>query len=749
MIADLTSGPRVLLRRLREVLAGSGGPQILLDQVVGLIANNMVAEVCSIYLMREGAVLELYATEGLNSVAVHMTQLRVGEGLIGDIAAHARPLNLKDAQTHPLFAYRPETGEEAFHSLLGVPILRGGRVLGVVAVQNRILREYTDEEVEALQTVAMVLAEMVASGQFKETVVATSLPQRIEGRILAEGVAIGTAVLYEPRIEVVKAIAEDVAWERRRMAAAVEELQRSIDRMLSAPDVAVGGEPRDVLEVYKMLAYDRGWRDRLEAAVASGLTAEAAVKRVHEETRARMHEITDPYLRERLADLDDLANRLYLHLTGKQRTGPEGLPRDAVVVARNMGPAELLDFDRERLSAVLLEEGSASSHVAIVARALEIPVLGGCADVTDLADPGDRIIVDGDHGQVFIRPRQDVVRAFTQNLAARAQRQAKFAALRDKPAVTKDGVGVSLNINAGLLVDLHHLDDSGADGIGLYRTELHFMVRASMPKVTEQTDYYRRILDQAGERPVVFRTLDIGGDKLLPYQADHGNEENPAMGWRAIRIALDRPALLKAQLRALLRAAGGRQLHVMFPMVAEVAEFKAARAILDDEVARAARLGHELPLAIKVGTMLEVPALVWQLPALLPEVDFLSVGSNDLMQFFFAVDRNSPRVADRYDRLSPAVLSFLHSVVLQADQFGVPVSLCGEMAGQPLEAMALIGIGFRTISMRPAAMGPVKEMVCSLDVAALSAYMESLYGRQDHTLRDRLNEFAQDHQIVI
>lgn len=749
MSADGIGGPRVLLRRLREVLAGSSGPQILLDQVVGLIASNMVAEVCSIYLTREGQVLELFATEGLNRDAVHKTQLAFGEGLIGDIAAHAHPLNLRDAQAHPLFAYRPETGEESYHSLMGVPILRGGRVLGVVAVQNRIMREYTDEEIEALQTTAMVLAEMIASRQFKETVAAPSLPHRIEGRILAEGVAMGTAVLYEPRIEVIRPIAEDIEAEKRRMAAAIEDLQSSVDRMLSLPQLAPSGESRDVLEAYKIFAHDRGWRNQLEAAVASGLTAEAAVKRVHEETRARMHEITDPYLRERLADLDDLANRLYMHLTGKRRTGPEGLPQDAVIVARNMGPAELLDHDRDRLSAVLLEEGSVASHVAIVARALDIPVIGGCEDVTDLADPGDRIIVDGDHGQVFIRPREDVVRAFGQNLAARAERKAKYAATRDEPAVSKDGVAVSLNINAGLLVDLHHLEDTGADGIGLYRTELHFMVRASMPKVTEQTEYYRRVLDHAGDRRVVFRTLDIGGDKILPYQPTDGDGENPAMGWRAIRIALDRPALLKAQLRALLRAAGGRRLDVMFPMVAEVAEFEAARKILDEEVGRSARLGYEMPHAIKVGTMLEVPAMVWQLPALLPKVDFLSVGSNDLIQFFFAVDRSSPRVADRYDRLSPAALSILRSIVLHSDAAGVPVSLCGEMAGSPLEAMALIGIGFRTISMRPASIGPVKEMVCSLDVAALSAYMKSLYELPDHSLRERLNRFAQDHQIAI
>lgn len=753
-MAVAAGSPRVLLRQLRDVMAGTDSPQRVLDQVVGLIASNMVAEVCSVYLMREGRLLELFATEGLNPDAVHQTRLQVGEGLIGDIAAHARPLSLQDAQSHPLYAYRPETGEEIYHSLMGVPILRGGRVLGVVAVQNRTMRAYTEEEVEALQTIAMVLAEMVSSGRGLESealteTVQAARPRRVEGRILAKGLAIGRAVLHEPRIEIRRTIAEDVAGEKARLANALDTLRSAVDQMLAAPDLAAGGESRDVLEAYRMFADDRGWRVRLEAAVDSGLTAEAAVGRVHEETRARMHEVTDPYLRERLADLDDLANRLYLHLTGRQRTTPEDLPEDAIIVARHMGPAELLDYDRRCLRAVVLEEGSPASHVAIVARSLDIPLLGRCADITDLTDPGDPLIVDGDHGQVLIRPGEDVTSAFRQNLAARAQRRAEYAAHRDEPAVSRDGVAMSLNMNAGLLVDLHHLDDTGADGIGLYRTELHFMVRASMPNVREQSDHYRRVLDHADDRPVVFRTLDIGGDKILPYQNDGGVEENPAMGWRAIRIALDRPALLKAQLRALLSAAGGRRLNVMFPMVAEVAEFRTARALLDAEVARMARLGAALPVAIGVGCMLEVPALMWQLDRLLPEIDFLSVGSNDLAQFLFAVDRGSPRVAERYDRLSPAMLAFLRQAVERCAAADVPITLCGEMAGHPLEAMALAGLGFRTISMPPAAVGPVKEMIRSLNIGVLAAYMCELYDSPEHSVRESLERFALEYQVTI
>ncbi len=748
-------GPRVLLRRLREVMARSATAQQRLDQVVKIIAGNMVAEVCSVYLLRAGEVLELFATEGLNPAAVHKTRLRLGEGLIGDIAAHARPLSLPDAQSHPLFAYRPETGEEVYHSLMGVPILRAGKVIGVLAVQNRTQRHYNEEEIEALQTVAMVLAELVGAGdiidpdELHEVSGIATLPQRLEGQTLSEGLAKGVAVLHEPRIQVDHVIAEDVAAEKRRLEAGVEAFRAAIDRMLAAAEVATGGEPREVLETYKMLAHDKGWLARITEAVETGLTAEAAVLRVQVETRARMAEAGDPYLRERLHDLEDLAGRLLRHLAGHAGTAAENaLPDDAVVVARSMGPAELLDYDRAKLRAVVLEEGSPTAHVTIVARGLGIPVVGRASGALRIIEPGDPVIVDGDNAQVFVRPAGDVLQAFDQNMAARAERRATYAALRDEAAVTRDGVRVALHVNAGLLVDLPHLDESGADGIGLWRTELPFMVRATLPTVSAQTELYTQVLDHAGERPVVFRTLDIGGDKLLPY-LPRTEEENPAMGWRAIRIGLDRPALLRAQVRALLQAAAGRALYVMFPMIAEVAEFDAAREILDKEASRLETMGRTLPATVKAGAMLEVPALAWQLPALLERVDFLSVGSNDLMQFLFASDRGNPRLAERYDLLSPAVLSLLRHLVDACSRAGVPLSICGEMAGRPLEAMVLIGLGLRTISMSPSAVGPVKLMVRSLDVSQLGRYLDSLYDLPDHSLRNRLRDFARDHRIAI
>ena len=750
----MAPGPRALLRRLREVMAETGTVEERLSQVVRSIAANMVSEVCSVYLLRSDE-LELYATEGLNPEAVHKTRLKVGEGLVGDIAANARPLALADAQSHPQFAYKPETGEEIFHSLLGVPLQRDNRVIGVLVVQNKTRRQYAEDEVEVLETIAMVLAEMVASGQLTgadDTAVvsrAPGLPFRADGRTLSEGLAIGQAVLHEPRVHVERTIADDIPHEKRRLDAAVASMRDQVNRMLETPDDEIVGESRDVLETYKMFAHDSGWLHKLHQAVESGLTAEAAVLRVQGDTRHRMQAITDPYLRERLADLDDLANRLLLHLTGKGVTSAaEALPENAILFAKAMGPAELLDYDRRKLQGLVLEEGSSVSHVAIVARALSIPVVGSVGRAIERVEPGDQVIVDGDHAQIFVRPVADVVTAFQQSLGLRKARLAKYAAQRNDPPVTRDGKRIALLINAGLLIDMAHLDETGAEGIGLYRTELQFLVRPTMPKAEAQTAIYARVLEHAGERPVVFRTLDVGGDKVLPYLAKQP-EENPALGWRAIRMSLDRPALLKVQLRALLQAAEGRVLHVMFPMVAEVDEFIRARKILDREVQRLKSLGRAVAWQVRVGTMLEVPALAWQLPSLLPLVDFVSVGSNDLMQFLFATDRGNPRMTERYDPLAPSMLAFLRWVVQQCKAHDTPLTLCGEMGGRPLEAMALLGLGFERLSMPANAIGPVKEMLRSLDVLSLAEFLEGLYHLPDHSLRTRLEEYARENGVIV
>ena len=748
-------GARKLLKRLRDIMAAGGPAQARLDQIVRLIAAELVAEVCSIYVMRAGEVLELFATEGLKREAVHRTRLRLGEGLVGDIAAHAQPGNFPDAQHHPKFAYRPETGEEIYHSLVGVPILRDGRVLGVLVVQNRTQRLYDDEEVETLETVAMVLAEMLATGELVSpaelapTDGIALLPLRLEGVRLNGGVAIGRAVLHHRRIQIREVVAEDPHVELARLDEALASLRSALEALAASPDMAPHGEHREVLETYRMVAGDRGWLRRMREAILTGLSAEAAVQRVQNDMRARMAQVSDPFFRERFAELGDLTNRLLLLLgaVDEQPKLPE-TPEEIVVVARELSPTELLDYDRRTLKGLVLEDGAPTSHVVIIARALDIPVVGRVREAFSKIDTLDPIIIDGDRGVVYLRPAEDVQQSFSESVRLSSARVAAYAAARDLPATSLDGVHVRLHINAGLLIDMPHLHESGADGIGLYRTELLFMVRRSFPSVAEQTHVYARVLDLARGKPVVFRTLDIGGDKALPYLPDEA-EENPAMGWRAIRVGLDRPAMLRQQLRALIRAAAGRELHLMFPMIAEVDEFDRARAVLALELERERALGGAVPSKLRVGAMLEVPSLVYQLPQLLARADFISIGSNDLLQFHFAVDRNNPRLAERYDLLSPSALTMMRRIIIGCAKLGVEVSLCGEAGSQPLEAMALIGLGLRSFSVASPAIGAVKLMVRSLEVGPLAAYLVALLGQSDHSLRKKLKDYASDHGIAI
>ncbi len=733
-------------------MAGTGPAQSKLDRVVQIIARDMVAEVCSIYLRRASGDMELFATEGLDPSAVHVTRMKPGEGLVGEIMRGGRPLSLSDAPSHPAFSYRPETGEDPYHAFLGVPLLRGGRSVGVLVVQNRTERVYLEEEIEDLQIIAMVLAEMVAQGELlgeaelKDVEIAPHRPERLRGVRLAEGLARGVAVLHEAPVAPEQLLSDDPVREEERLRTAVAALQAQIDEMMEGQHGIVGA-PYDVLEAYRMFAHSHGWNHSLAEAVRSGLTAEAAVERVRSEHRARLGQARDPYLRERLHDLEDLNDRLLRHLSGDAH-GARTLPENAILIARNLGPADLLEYDRTKLKGVLLEEGSPASHAAIVARALDIPCVGRLTGLRDRVSEGDPVIVDAESGEAYLRPRPDVVEAIQARMQVRAQRRAEFARLKDTPPVTKDGAHIQLLMNAGLEIDLDVLHETGAEGIGLFRTEFQFMVAEELPRTTAQTQLYSRVLDAAGDLPVTFRTLDLGGDKVLPYiQADI--EDNPAMGWRAVRMGLDRPALLRLQLRALISASRGRELRVMFPLIASVDEFRAARAMVDEEIAWAERRGRPAPKVLLVGAMIEAPSLVWHLDALLAMTDFVSVGTNDLMQYMFAADRGNPRVSDRYDPLSPPMLRALKTICDACTETGTPVSVCGEMAGRPLEAFVLIGLGFERLSMPPAGVGPVKKMVLSCDRESTRRGVASLLKGTSGSVRNEVETLARKLAIAL
>ncbi len=752
-VGGLTTGPRNLLRQIREAMAGASPAQDRLDTVVRIIAQSMVAEVCSIYLRRASGELELFATQGLKPEAVHATRLRPGEGLVGEVARSAAPISLSDAPSHPSFAYRPETGEDPYHAFLGAPLLRGGRAIGVLVVQNRSERRYDDEEVEDIQTIAMVLAETVASGELlaqdelRDIEVAPHRPERLKGQRFAEGLAYGHVILHEAPVPPENLLAENQQVEEIRLREALITLKAGIDSILDGGQGKLAGQSFEVLETYRMFADDRGWNRSLEEAVRTGLTAEAAVDRVRNEHRARFAQARDPYIKERLHDFEDLANRLLRVLAG-DRPGERDIPPDAILVARNLGPADLLEYPRHRLRGLLLEEGSAASHAAIVARALQIPCVGRVMGLRDRLSEGDLVIVDGETGEAYLRPRPDMLAAVQSRMLVRSERQAEFAKLRDVPAVTLDGTRITVLTNAGLAVDLENLDATGAEGIGLFRTEFQFMVSEELPRLTSQTALYKLVLDTAGDRPVIFRTLDIGGDKVLPY-LETEREENPALGRRAIRLGLDRPGLLRLQLRALLTAAAGRELRVMFPMIATVDEFRAARELVDVECAWARRRGRALPALLRVGAMIECPSLLWHLDALLPLTDFVSVGTNDLLQYMFAADRTNPLVSERYDPLSPPALRALGEIQKKCADTGTPVSVCGELAGRPLEAFALLTLGYTRLSAPAGGVGPVKRMILSADLGAARRGMANLLGSSAGSIRGELESLARKLNVTI
>src|SRR6476659_5560157 len=658
---------REILTGLHEVMAKRGSAQSKLDRVVDLIAAAMGSDVCSIYLLRDNF-LELFATHGLRKEAVHVTRLRMGEGLVGTIAAEGRVLNLAEAADHPAFRYKPETGEERYHSFAGVPIVRLENPIGVLAVQHADPRRYEDVEIEALQTVAMVLSEMIGAARLVDGARRSRLrsagPWLLSGLKLVAGRAKGEAVFHEPRVIVEHTVAEDTEAERERVYGAFRKMREQIDNMAKEAEFGTAGEHQEILETYRMFAYDEGWSRRINSAIDSGLTAEAAIERVQQRTRARMREIDDPLLQERMHDLEDLSNRLLRIVSGRMGTAAQtGLSADAVLIARNLGPAELLEYDRRRLKAVLLEEGSLTSHMTIVARAIGVPVIGRLHDIRHSVEEGETILVDGDNGSVIIRPNRPLNQSFDHRMTLSQRRRAEFAAVKALPAVTRDGLHVSVMVNAGLAEDAAALPLTGADGIGLFRTEFQFLVSATLPGRERQQRLYTKVLEAVGDRPVVFRTVDIGGDKALPYLQDiHDEAENPAMGWRALRLSLDRSALMRAQARALIEAAGGKVLRVMFPMISEPWEYEEARALFEEQVRWAGKAKRPLPTRIEYGAMLEVPALAEMLDQLLPRVDFLSIGTNDLTQFLFAADRADPRLAQRYDWLSPAILRFLKRV---------------------------------------------------------------------------------------
>ena len=751
-IATTEVSSRRLLKRLRDVMLQDTAIQDKLKSIVSVVASEMGTPVCSFYLLQPGDILELYATYGLNPKSIHETKLRTGEGLIGEVAIQKKALSFEDAQNHPSFAYKPETDEDDFKSLLGAPVLLGEHLIGVIAVQKEEQHNYTEEEIELLETVSMLLGQMLASVKFEnkqESILHTPKDNhdKLEGERLVAGMGLGKVFVYSRLERVSNMVAGQESQELEKLKVGLEEMDKELSNLLSSPNMSA--ESLDVFETYKMFTKDKGWIAKITDYIHSGLTAEAAVQKVGDDMYNRMQMISDPYLKERVHDFQDLANRLQRHLIGKQTiTSDVQLDDNTILVAKSMGPAELLDFDRSKIKAVLLEEGSPTMHVVIVAKSLNIPIVGNLHDLLGKVQNGDTVAVDAENGQVYINPADNILADFNKRIEALEKIRRKYGRIKNLPCETLDGVQISLNLNAGLSMDVFALGEGFAEGVGLYRTELPFMSSGQLPDTQQQIEMYKRVLEKADGKPVIFRTLDIGSDKVLPY-AEYKKEENPAMGWRSIRVTLDRRSLLRQQLRAFIRAVNGGDLYVMFPMITDIDEFIQAKETLNIELEREAQKGGVLPASIHTGTMLEVPALLFQMAEFLPLVDFVSIGTNDLSQFLFAKDRSDTTVWEKYDVLSAPMLRALKYVADMCRLYKVPVSVCGEMAGHPLDAMVLIALGYRKLSMNPASLGPVKSMILSMDTKQVSEYVASVLGAKTRSLRERLRLYALDHNIAI
>ena len=734
---------RVLLKRLKEALAEEGEGQKRLDRITHLIANSMDTEVCSVYLLVDNKTLELCATEGLDPASVHKTRLRIGEGLVGLVARDAKPINTDNAPSEVGFRFMPETREERYSSFLGVPIQRLGETLGVLVVQSRISRLFSDDEIYAIEVVAMVLAEMTELGAFVGGDENLKAPHQysvlIRGGIAHEGATSGNVLLHEPRVVVTNPFAEDTIIEQKRLQDAIQRLKGDVDGMLNTALKGATEEHKKILEAYRMFANSKSWLKRMEEDIESGLSAEAAVEKEQSTVRARMSRVADAYLRDRLHDLDDLSNRLLRILTGQGNSDHTDFPESPILVARNIGPGELLEYGRN-LKGIVLEEGSVGGHATIIARAMAIPLIINASAITTEALNGDHVLVDGDQGIVHLRPDDNVKNAFSEKIAMQSKKLERYQKLKDVPAVSKDGITINLMMNAGLMGDLPSLENSGAEGVGLFRTELQFLARNSIPKRGELAALYSRVLDAAGQKKVIFRTLDVGSDKVLPYMRPT-DEPNPALGWRAIRLGLDKPGIMKMQLQAFFRAANLRNISIMFPMIAQFGEFIQARELLKTVLENERKMGHSIPKNVEIGAMLETPSLVFAPKQFFELADFISIGGNDLKQFFYAADRENERVRKRYDTLNVSFLNLIKQIVIRCEETSTPLSFCGEDAGKPLEAVCLLAMGIRTLSMRPASIGAVKALIRDINIIELRRVIDQALVSGEQSIRPKVESW--------
>lgn len=729
-----------IIKNIRQALSEKEKPAERLKHILNLIAEGLNADAAACFTAVDETSLELLSAAGDDDADLPRT-IRFGEGFIGEIAASKRSLSCSENVGY------------GFNAALGAPLLRWNKTSGLIVLFNRGVRIYQIDELETLDTLCLFLTETLSSEEMvsykKELVKSRGLnfKDHLKGVVLNKGFGVGSAVVHRRRQAITEIFAQDKLKEQARLDDARERMNKSLDEKFNSTRLGLG-EHTDILETYRMFARDKGWYKKISQNIESGLTAEAAVERAYEDMWNKMSGTNDVYLKERLHDLRDVADRLRSFLSGDDKSDMLQTDDDIIIIAQTMGPADLMDYDYKKIRGLIIEDGTPTMHVAIVAKALNIPVIAKIYGIYKDVKDHEILAIDGENGFVYVNPSEELIRKFKSRQKNMSELLSQLAKLKRFANKTLDGVRISLNVNIGLDFDFDYIDSTKCDGIGLYRTEIPFMSSEKMPDVARQTEFYKKLMDKSGRKKVIFRSLDVGSDKLLPYWSNM-KEDNPAIGWRSIRITLDRRAILRKQMKAFLTAAAGKELNVMFPMIASLEEFTEAKETLMLEYEKQKRHGAPLPAKMNVGLMIEVPSIIFQLDDVLKVADFISVGTNDLAQFIFACDRGNPRITERYDVLSAPFLRVMREIVKKADKAGVPCSVCGEMAGIPVEAMALIGLGYRRLSMAGSAYAPVKNMVRTLRVDDITDYIQTLLKSPKRSLRAQLYAYAYDHGIAI
>lgn len=742
-----------MLADVAEIVSRSHDLEETLANVTGLVSKRLDAEACSIYSADpEHQTLRLASTIGLDADAVGRVELPIGEGLVGLAASSGEPIAIEHARSDPHYRYFPETGEERFESLLAAPLIVQGVVIGVIAIQTVEPRRFDEPDIELLQTCASLLAPVVANAQLLALMSASdkerdsvlsrlagsaatsaeagrvSKPPRAEknvtlrGLATARGVAIGPIFRMDNPVDLERLPYEpsaDVAQEHAGFKSAMSEARREIEEMRDVVQDRFGPEFAAVFHAQIQILEDKGFLQNVTEAINSACNARDALRFVLENYRTTFEQIEDPYLRERGTDIADVGQRVMGRLLGiRDHLGP--MQRGSVVVVDQLLPAIFAQLEMDKVAAIVAEHGGQTSHGVIFARTLEIPAVTGAAGLVAEVREGEQAIVDGATGTIYLSPDEALTREFE-----KAQHQYEVAvehldAMRERPAETLDGRRIRLSANAGLLADLRLVDKHGAEAVGLFRTELLALAHRGFPSEEEQGQLYQRVVDFLDPRPVTIRTLDLGGDKGIP-NIGLDDEENPQLGCRSIRLTLENRQHFRAQLRAILRASTLGNLRLLLPMIGSLSELREAKGVIDEVRLELEREGSPFDRDLPVGIMIEVPSAALTAPVLAEECDFFSIGTNDLTQYTLAVDRGNERVAHLYDSLHPAVLQLIQMTVRAGGNAGIPVSVCGEMATNPLAVPILIGLGIEDLSGTPAAIPVVKEIIRALDSGEVEA----------------------------